>query len=86
MGTAQGSRRARGRATRGPLPCSRGVQASLGCTAATSSSPWVQRVCRGDTGTPARQSQPGPEHPTCWVAGTAPTELRPEGTHPSGRA
>lgn len=56
-------------ATRGPLPCSRGVQASLGCTAATSSSPWVQRVCRGDTGTPARQSQPGLSiQPAGWPA------------------
>lgn len=56
-------------ATRSPLPCSRGVQASLGCTAATSSSPWVQRVCRGDTGTPARQSQPGLSiQPAGWPA------------------
>lgn len=59
-------------ATRSSLPCSRAVRASLGCTAATSPSPWVQRVCRGATGTPARQSQPGPEHPTCGMAAPCP--------------
>lgn len=57
------------KATRNPLPCSRAVQASLGCTAATSSSPWVQRVCRGDTGTPAQRASPAPSiQPAGWPA------------------
>lgn len=69
MGTARRSGRARGRPLGAPCPAPGRCRPAWGGTAATSSCPWVQR---GTTGTPARQSQPGPEHPTCRDGGTAP--------------
>lgn len=66
-------------AARSPQPLlPRSRRPAWRCTAATFSSRWVQKVCRRDEGTTPRQSQPGPEHLTCRIAGTAATGRSPE--------
>lgn len=76
MGTARGAVGTFRRPLEAPYPAPQLLP--WRCATTTFSSPWVQKVCRGDKGTPPQQSQPGPEHPTHQTAGTAAASRSPE--------